>query len=468
VQSLETDYLVVGTGNSGLAFADELVTHSDADVILVDRRDGPGGHWNDAYAFLRLHQPSAFYGVNSRALGNDTIDKDGQNAGFYERATAAEVLDYYRDVLDEMLTSGRVRFFGSCDYAPDGTGAHRLVSLVDGTEYEVTVRRKLVDATYLETPIPQTHTVPFEVGPGAHVVPVNGLVDRIDSFARFVIVGAGKTSMDACTWLLDRGVSPDRIQWIRPRDAWILDRAAFQPLDEVASIMEAFSLDLEAAAGATSVDDLFERLDARERVLRIDESIEPTMYHCAILSLDELAQLRRIDDVVRLGRVVRIDADSIELEHGSIPTTTDSLHVDCTASGLRVAPARPVFERDRITIQQIRVCSPSFNSAIVGYVEATRDDLDEQNRLCPPTPYPNTPADWIRCFVTTLEAADAWLADPDLRDWVETSRVNLLRGMLEHAGEPRMQQALERYAANLGPGLARLRELQDDLAVPAR
>jgi hypothetical protein len=468
MQTLETDYLVVGAGAAGLAFTDELITHSDADVILVDRRDRPGGHWNDAYAFLRLHQPSAFYGVNSRPLGNDRVDTDGPNAGFYERATAGEVCAYYRKVLDEMLTSGRVRFFGSCDYAPDGTGAHRLVSLVDGAEHAVTVRRKLVDATYLETPIPQTHPVPFAVGPGAHVVPVNGLAEQLDGVARFVIVGGGKTSMDACTWLLDGGVSPDRIQWIRPRDSWILDRAAFQPLDEVASIMEALSLDLEAAAEATSVDDLFDRLDRRGRVLRLDESITPTMYHCAILSHAELAQLRQIEDVVRLGRVVRIDADRIELEHGTIPTSTDNLHVDCTASGLRVAPARPVFDADRITMQQIRVCSPSFNSALLGYIEATRDDVDEQNRLCPPTPYPNTPIDWIRSFVTTLDANDSWFGEPDLREWLEASRVNLLRGVLEHAGEPRMQQALERFAANREPGLERLRELQDEPAAAAR
>ena len=29
----------------------------------------PGGHWNDAYSFVNLHQPSAFYGVNSLPLG---------------------------------------------------------------------------------------------------------------------------------------------------------------------------------------------------------------------------------------------------------------------------------------------------------------------------------------------------------------------------------------------------------------
>ena len=99
---IETDYLIVGAGAAGLAFADALIAASDADVVLVDRRHGPGGHWNDAYPFVRLHQPSAFYGVNSRVLGSDSIDSAGPNAGFYQRATAAEICDYYQRVLESI------------------------------------------------------------------------------------------------------------------------------------------------------------------------------------------------------------------------------------------------------------------------------------------------------------------------------------------------------------------------------
>lgn len=81
--AIETDYLVVGTGAAGMAFADSLLTHSDATVTLVDRRHAPGGHWIDAYPFVRLHQPSAFYGVESVPLGRDTIERSGLNAGYY-------------------------------------------------------------------------------------------------------------------------------------------------------------------------------------------------------------------------------------------------------------------------------------------------------------------------------------------------------------------------------------------------
>jgi len=80
VHELETDYLVVGAGASGMAFVDSLLSHSTAEVVLVDRRHRPGGHWLDAYPFVRLHQPSANYGVNSRPLGTNRIDNAGPNA----------------------------------------------------------------------------------------------------------------------------------------------------------------------------------------------------------------------------------------------------------------------------------------------------------------------------------------------------------------------------------------------------
>jgi choline dehydrogenase-like flavoprotein len=94
VAGIDTDYLVVGAGAAGMTFADALITDSDADVVMVDRRHRPGGHWNNAYPFVRLHEPSALYGINSRILGGDAIDETGPNAGFYERATAAQICDY--------------------------------------------------------------------------------------------------------------------------------------------------------------------------------------------------------------------------------------------------------------------------------------------------------------------------------------------------------------------------------------
>jgi hypothetical protein len=263
VARIDTDYLIVGAGAAGLAFADALIAASDADVVMVDRRHGPGGHWNDAYPFVRLHQPSAFYGVNSRILGGNSIDRAGPNAGFYQRATAAEICDYYQRVLEEhLLASGQVRFFGMSDWLDEGPAGGRLVSRLTGAATTVRVRRRIVDARYLETSIPATHTPSFDAEPGARLIPVNDLVRLTRAASGYTVIGGGKTAMDACMWLLDSGVPPEVIRWIRPRDAWLLDRAFQQPLELVAWLIEGVSLYLEAAAQAEDVSDLFGRLEA--------------------------------------------------------------------------------------------------------------------------------------------------------------------------------------------------------------
>ena len=64
------DYLLKGAGAVGMAFLDEMVHSSNEKVVVVDRRAKPGGHWVDASDFVKLHQPAAFYGVNSRSLGD--------------------------------------------------------------------------------------------------------------------------------------------------------------------------------------------------------------------------------------------------------------------------------------------------------------------------------------------------------------------------------------------------------------
>jgi hypothetical protein len=461
MSSIETDYLIVGAGAAGLAFADALIADSDADVVLVDRRHQPGGHWNDAYPFVRLHQPSAFYGVNSRTLDSDSINQTGPNTGMYERATAAQICDYYQRVLDEhLLPSGQVRFFGMSDCPIDDAGERYFTSRLTGETTMVRVRRKVVDARYLETSIPATHTPSFHVELGVRFIAVNDLVTLTEPPGGFTVIGGGKTGMDACIWLLDSGVPPEMIRWIRPRDAWLLDRAYQQPLDLVAWLIEGVSLYVEAAAEAEDIGDLFRRLEACGQLRRIDPDVEPEMYRCATVSESELTSLQRIEDVVRQGRVVHIGPDRVVLGNGSIPAEAGHVYVDCSAEGLRAAPGRPVFAPGLITLQAIRSCQPTFSAALAGYVEASRHDDAEKNRLCPPNPYPDTAADWIPTTNISLRAQDRWLRDPDLRMWLDRSRLNAACGARDHFTEPRMKSALNRLFAHTEQAIANLDAFQ--------
>jgi hypothetical protein len=457
VREIETDYLVVGAGAAGMAFVDALISACDADVVMADRRHQPGGHWHDAYPFVRLHGPSALYGVNSRNLGPDAIEQTGPNAGYYPRATAAEICDYYQRVLDEqLLASGRVRFFGMSEWVAASPGEHRLVSRLTGDSTTVRVRRRVVDARYLEPSIPATHVPSFDVEPGVRLIPVNDLVTLDRPASGFTVIGAGKTAIDACLWLLEAGVPADAIRWVRPRDAWLLDRAFQQPLDLLPRLMEGVSLYLEAAAQADDVPDLFRRLEASGQLIRLDPAVEPTMYRCATVSEAELVRLRDIENVVRLGRVTQIGPDRIELSGGSIPADRGQVHVDCTAAGLRIGPSRPVFADGQITLQQIRACQPVFSAALAGYAEAARDDDAAKNRICPANPYPDTALDWIPVTRIAQRAELAWTADPDVFAWLQRSRLNATAGIVDRLDDPQMKSALARLFANIEPAIAKL------------
>jgi hypothetical protein len=448
---IETDYLVIGAGTAGMAFADALHASSDADIVLVDRRHRPGGHWLDAYPFVRLHQPSAFYGVNSRVLGGDRIDESGPNTGFYQRATASEICDYFFQVLESLEASGRVRFFPMSDYVGDWSGGHTFTSRLTGEATQVRVRRRIVDATYLETSIPKTHVRPFRVETGVTCIPINDLVGLDGPASGYTVIGAGKTAMDACNWLLDNGVGSETIRWIRPRDPWLLDRAYTQPLEQVSWLMDGVALSMEAVALADDMGDLFRRLEASGQLVRLDHDVEPTMYRCATISTPELEALRRIEHVVRLGRVLAIGSNRIVLERGEIPTDARQVHVDCTAEGLATPPDRPMFEPHQITVQAMRTCQPSFNSALVGFIESLSIDDEGKNRLCPPNRYPSSANDWLRGFSGGGRAQARWATTPDVARWMEGSRLNGARGMAEHASEPRMKAAIDRYLESADP-----------------
>ena len=454
---IDTDYLVVGAGASGLAFADALVADTnDVEVTVVDRQPATAGHWLHAYPFVRLHTPSAYYGVNSLALGEDRIDRAGENAGYYERATGDEVCEHFAAASAALTATGRVRVLTGHDYLGLGSDDGKVRDLNTGELHDVSARRKVVDARYMEASIPATHTAPFDVASGVRVVPVNELPNAAQTASTYAILGSGKTAADACMWLLDNHVDPDRIRWIRPRDQWFYDRRHFQPLEQVGAIMEGLSLDAEAGAEAANIKELFERLEASGRLARIDPSRPATMFRGTMLSTRELHALRQIEDVVRLGHVGRIEADRIVLEHGETKTSPGTLHVDCTALGLPNAPATPIFQTDRIVLQQVRHLSPCFNAALTGFVEAHRDDDTEKNRLCPPNPYPSSIEDWPRMTSRTWKTEGRWLSEPDLSAWAADSRLNLLGALPDHAAEPPVQAALQRYLTHVTTAVERL------------
>ncbi len=426
-----TDYLVKGGGASALAFVDVLVRESDATVAIVDRRAAPGGHWNDAYPFVRLHQPSSCYGVASRPLGRERRDETGFNKGLLELASGLEVADYFHQVMrDELLPSGRVVYHPMSEVASDdaAAGAAEIVSLLSGERRRVAVTRKLVDATMIATAIPLTHARKFEVADGVACIPPNDLARLAPGRRRFTVLGGGKTALDSLLWLLANGAPPEAIAWVLPRDPWLINRATVQPgLDYFEQSLGGMATQYEIAAAATSVVDFCARMEAAGLWLRLDPAVWPTMMHGATVTELELAQLRRIPEVVRKGRVRRIEADRIVLDGGDAPAEPGTLYVDCTASALggNVNDRSAVFSPGLIRLQMIRSFQPTFSAALIAHIEASVEDEDEKRALTQVTPMTDTAADYVAMMAASIANQGAWMRHDDLRAWVRSCRLDV-------------------------------------------
>ncbi len=435
---IETDYLVVGSGAAGLAFADTLLDETDARITLVDRHGKPGGHWNDAYSFVTLHQPSAFYGVNSMVLGSRRKDAIGPNKGMDELASGPEIAAYYDKLMQhKLLPSGRVAYHPMCNYI----GEHRFESILSGARTQVHVRKKLVDATYHSPAVPATHTPRFRVADGVRVVPPNALPLLGSSPGsnpgsncgaktahHFVIVGAGKTAMDAVVWLLGSGAPPSAISWVMPRDSWLVNRVTTQPAPEFFEQSIGGQADQMAAfAKATSTADLFARLEACGALLRIHTDRTPSMFHLATVTPGEIALLRSIEHVIRKGRVQAIEADHLLLAGGREPMPAEALYIDCTASAVEPRALQPIFQGDTLRLQLVRLPQPAFSAALVAYVEAhyRNDDGDtEKNRLCGTVPFPHTLDDYASSMAANMRNQLQWSQDKTLRQWIRDSRLD--------------------------------------------
>jgi hypothetical protein len=275
----------------------------------------------------------------------------------------------------------------------------------------------------------------------------------------YVIIGAGKTAMDAVCWLLDNGTPPDDIRWIRPREPWMLNRAFFQPGEGLLTTFAGIVLELEAMADGQSIEEVFDRLEEHQVALRLDPSLQPAMIKGATVSLGELEQLRCVTGVVRLGHVTRIDTGSITLEGGSVPTTPDHLHVHCASAGLSDNPPRPIFTDDTILLQPITRVSISLSAGLIGLVEASGRSTAEKNRLCPPNMWFDTPFDWIRHLLTGMTTELEWREAPDVLAWVESSRLNLMKGIDQHPDKATVGELQSRFLTALFPALTRFEKL---------
>lgn len=492
------DYLVIGGGATSMAFCDSLLHHNRRDessssspsVVMVDNHDRPGGQWNDSYDFVRLHQPSDMYGVESTGLEPPAVAAHREA----HRATREEILNYYEEVRSSLEKEFDFRFVGGTNFdvsqlddsddddernTDDGYKRYKL------SEDRSILARKVVDGRFLQPDLPVSIPPKFAFDSSViHCLPVNALAANVATtsttttsttpYRHHVIIGAGKTGMDAIVHLLRvKHVDPSDIMWIVPNEAWITARenigSCMEFLHDCTSLLNEAQADAQDKKSIISSTNFFQRgfveWEKRGKIYRFDDTILPTKFKDATLSKEEMALIKSVKRVVRNGRVSSIDDDgTLHFADGTVlpppwkeensaaagsAVVDKTLFVHCSAGAFNYSKQTkkppPIFGRHRISIQDV-YGTPGFCfvGSVIGKLEALDPKVltnDDKNAMClsprPDASQANLPLgpsggdigvlSSNHGYVQRLCNLKQWLQVPDVRDWLVSNRLFNLR-----------------------------------------
>jgi hypothetical protein len=342
----------------------------------------------------------------------------------WERASRDEILAYFDEVMQKFQLTGRVRYFPMCTYDEE-SGLIRSV-LNQENAWPVTVTRKVVDTTQACVRVPGSlgrGKPPFDVAPDARYVPANDLPRVIMSpHPKYVVIGAGRTGIDAVLWLLSMGVNPSMLQWVVPRDMWCFCREAMTPESFVDTNLSFWNATMQAKSDEALCTEI-ERLGIWCHILddeqapinstSVRKNLKDTMaFHGVQVSKEELASLRQVTDIVRFGHVVKLHAEELECENGSVPEAPGTLYIDCTSSWIREAREPvPIFQEKKIVLQIIQevyngpgdfnVC---FHATLTAFIECHYPDSNEwKNSACTPVKPVDNHLDWLKSQLESFQ-----------------------------------------------------------------
>mmetsp|Transcript_46288 Transcript_46288/g.106864 ORF Transcript_46288/g.106864 Transcript_46288/m.106864 type:complete len:520 (+) Transcript_46288:89-1648(+) len=456
---IQCDYLVIGAGTRGMCFVDGLMLiNKTCTVVIVDERESPGGQWHDAPFFFKVGQTSLNYGCPSRKLESNRPKKEGDPP---ERATKAQVLSYYDSVMEDFISSGRVRYFPNCTANYEGT---EIVSNVCG-QWTVIVHEKVVDTTYAQAQLPSCahHQMPFKVHPGAMVVSPKGIASSGTAHLGYVVIGAGRVGMDTMLHLIDLGVPINRLHWVMPREFWWMNREILYPVNFIKSYTRFEDCLLECK----SLEQMYLTLEKDGLVFRLDHSNFPKYFHGATITPTEFGKVRRIRNLIRMGHVREVTESQLVLDEGVYDTGKGTLCIDCTSTAIRSAPPPiPIWSEKRITLQlfsQIACAYGELNvalcAAVTGYCEASLSDWKANNARCDVTRWPDTIWDWEQIHYEHYSTIDSFLEDKKVQ-WkllrTRPSNLAMLNGTeLAHFSNIRQTKMVKRFSSKKNATLAR-------------
>ena len=153
-------------------------------------------------------------------------------------------------------------------------------------------------------------------------------------------------------------------------------------------------------------------------MLRTDRAVVPTMMKGGTVSLGELEQLRRIENVVRLGHVERIEPDGSSSSRArSRPRPIIST---CTARrpGLSDNPPRAIFTDDTITLQLVTRVSLTLSGALQGFLETHGTGRRRRRTGSARRPSCRTRrSTTCACVMAGIRTEMGWQEAPDLQEW---------------------------------------------------
>ena len=83
-----------------------------------------------------------------------------------------------------------------------------------------------------------------------------------------------------------------------------------------------------------SLEEMYENYEKAGLFMRIDKSVNPTKMRAATVSPEEMEKIYLVKNIIRFGRIDRIEASKIYFMSGKeILTNEETLHVDCSAAG---------------------------------------------------------------------------------------------------------------------------------------
>ena len=239
--------------------------------------------------------------------------------------------------------------------------------------FKVNVLKKTVDATLMLTDVPSTKTPEYGISEEVNLIPLNKLADIKTPYKRYVVIGAGKTGLDALMFLLDNNVNPEKIVWVVSNDCWYFSRDLFglNGKEDLKHFPKKFPMVFGALLDSEDLNDAYKKGEEIGMYMRLDKNIWPTKMRAATVSKNEMEKIRTVENIIRHGRIDRIESDKIIFQQGeTIPTDNETLHIDCSASGTKFAPVKEkIFDGNHIHLQMIQIPQPCTSAAMIGALE---------------------------------------------------------------------------------------------------